>query len=246
MNTPTHTGSTAWLRHLLKRDRIWRLVDANDQVLGRLASQIATVLQGKNKPHYLDNTFSGDPVVVINARHITLTGRKPVSKVYLSHSGYPGGLKRVPLPRLMERRPDQPIRRAVFGMLPRNRLRRIWMENLHVYPDAHHPHDPQNPQLLPPNHLCTRLRTGGPPTYDELALWWEDVLCKTDDDRLAALIAKARSKGAPASRGLAELLVGDDEDHTDAVPDSDALRQYLADAESQFAQPSVVVPPVAL
>jgi large subunit ribosomal protein L13 len=210
------TGSSAWLRHHLPRDRIWRLVDARDQVLGRVATQIANVLIGKNKPTYLDNVFAGDPVVVINARHFALTGRKARTKVYTHHTGTPGGLKKVPVARVLETRPTDPIRLAVKRMLASNRLRSVRLDNLHIYPDEEHPHASQKPVLLPPAHAGNRLGVGLPPNDFELENWWLDHLCLVPDDLLeetvntvrAGIAAERAAAGRPTAGrlGLAALL----------------------------------------
>lgn len=172
-------GRTAWLRHHNARDKIWRLVDAKDQVLGRLASQIATVLIGKNKPTYLDNMDCGDPVVVINADKFTLTGRKWKNKHYKSFSGYPSGLKEVPVTHVLEKRPADAIYLAVKRMLPTNKLRRVRLDNLFIYMGEDHPHKAQRPALLPPCHLGSRLGTGGAPTEEELETWWINLITQT-------------------------------------------------------------------
>ncbi len=116
-------------------ERRWYLVDAQGQVLGRLASNIAQVLRGKNKPIFTPSMDTGDHVVVINAAGVVLTGGKEEKKRYYRHSGYPGGLKVTPYSRLIEENPEQVIIRAVRGMLPHNRLGRRMIKKLHVYRD---------------------------------------------------------------------------------------------------------------
>jgi large subunit ribosomal protein L13 len=111
----------------------WFVIDANGVVLGRLATKVARILIGKDKPTYTPFLDSGDHVVVINAEKIKLTGNKIDQKVYRSHSGYPGGLKEVPIKRMLERRPEEVVREAVLGMLPKNKLRARRAKKLRVY-----------------------------------------------------------------------------------------------------------------
>jgi large subunit ribosomal protein L13 len=130
------------------RERNWLLVDAEGQTLGRLATQIADALRGKRKPTYTPHIDTGDFVVVINAEKISVTGGKLHSKLYHRHSGYPGGLKTRTLNDMLERRPEEVIRIAVKGMLPRNRLGRKQLTKLKVYAGPDHPHAAQQPQAL--------------------------------------------------------------------------------------------------
>ena len=128
--------------------RKWYLVDAEGQVLGRLASNLAQVLRGKHKPIYTPSMDTGDHVVVINAAKVRLTGGKVDKKKYYRHSGYPGGIREIPYSRLIEERPEQAVRLAVQGMLPRNRLGRRMQKKLHVYRGSEHPHSAQKPEPL--------------------------------------------------------------------------------------------------
>jgi large subunit ribosomal protein L13 len=126
----------------------WVLVDANDQNLGRLSTQIATLLLGKHKPNFTPGVEVGDFVVVVNARRIRVTGNKLEDKVYYSHSGYPGGLKSVKLRDQLAKHPDRVIRAAVWGMVPHNRFGRKLMKKLKIYGEAEHPHSAQQPKRL--------------------------------------------------------------------------------------------------
>ncbi len=126
-------------------ERHWWVVDATDQTLGRLATRIATLLEGKHKPIYSPHLDTGDHVVVLNAARIKVTGDKLIQKRYYRHSNYPGGLKEESLGRLLERKPELIIERAVKGMLPRNRLGRAMIKKMKVYPGAEHPHQAQQP-----------------------------------------------------------------------------------------------------
>lgn len=127
-------------------ERQWWVVDASDQTLGRLATRIATLLEGKHKPIYSPHIDTGDHVVVVNAGRVRVTGNKLIQKRYYRHSGYPGGLKEESLQALLARKPELVIERAVKGMLPQNRLGRAMMKKLKVYSGTEHPHQAQQPQ----------------------------------------------------------------------------------------------------
>jgi large subunit ribosomal protein L13 len=142
MNAKTYTARESEI------DRRWFVVDATDQTLGRLASRIAHVLEGKHKPSYAPNLDSGDFVVVLNARRISVTSDKLESKLYIRHSGYPQGYREETLGHLLERRPEEVVRRAVKGMLPRTKLGVQQLRKLKVYPDSDHPHQAQRPEPL--------------------------------------------------------------------------------------------------
>jgi large subunit ribosomal protein L13 len=130
------------------RERNWLVVDATGKTLGRLATQIADVLRGKRKPEYTPHCDVGDFVIVVNAEKISVTGTKRESKVYYRHSGYPGGLRSRTLEEMLERRPEEVIRLAVKGMLPRNRLARQQLRKLKIYAGPDHPHEAQKPQPM--------------------------------------------------------------------------------------------------
>ena len=130
------------------RDRNWLIVDATGQTLGRLATQIADTLRGKRKPTYTPHIDTGDFVVVVNAEKIRVTGNKLADKRYYRHSGYPGGLKSRTLQEMLDRRPEEVIRLAVKGMLPRNRIARKQLTKLKVYAGPDHPHAAQQPQPM--------------------------------------------------------------------------------------------------
>lgn len=129
-------------------DRRWWVVDMEGQTLGRAATRIATVLRGKNKPSFTPHEDTGDFVVVINADKFVLTGRKTEKKRYHHHTGTIGGLKTTTVPRLMAKKPGEIVRRAVSGMMPKNRLGRRMLKKLKVYTEAEHPHGAQQPQPL--------------------------------------------------------------------------------------------------
>ena len=130
------------------RQRDWLIVDATGLTLGRLSTQIADVLRGKRKPTYTPHVDTGDFVIVVNAEKISVTGNKRADKKYYRHSGFPGGLKVRTLEEQLERRPEEVIRHAVKGMLPRNRLARKQMTKLKVYAGPEHPHVAQKPQPM--------------------------------------------------------------------------------------------------
>tara|TARA_B100000287_G_C20553444_1_gene749430 strand:+ start:119 stop:547 length:429 start_codon:yes stop_codon:yes gene_type:complete len=129
-------------------ERFWWIVDAEGQVLGRLASKIAQVLRGKHKTNFSPHMDMGDCVVVINAEKIIVTGKKETQKTYFKHTGYPGGGKETSLAALRRSRPDRIIKKAVKGMLPHNRLGRSIISHLKVYKGNEHPHSAQKPEIL--------------------------------------------------------------------------------------------------
>ena len=129
-------------------DAKWHLVDAKGQILGRLATKIATVLMGKHKPTYTRHVDTGDFVVVVNAEKIAVTGRKLKDKIYYSASGYPGGLKTIPLEKLLRKKPTEPLRLAVRRMLPKTKLGSQMLKKLKLYAGPEHPHAAQNPEPL--------------------------------------------------------------------------------------------------
>src|SRR5436190_76823 len=130
------------------RERNWLLVDAEGRTLGRLATQIADALRGKRKPEYTPHIDVGDFVIVVNAEKVAVTGNKREHKLYRRHSGYPGGLRSRTLGEMLERRPEEVLRLAVRGMLPRNRLGRQQLTKLKVYAGPEHPHEAQNPKPM--------------------------------------------------------------------------------------------------
>ena len=129
-------------------EREWFVVDATDQTLGRLASDIAQILRGKHKPTYAPHVDGGDFVVVVNAEKVAVTGNKALQKRYFRHSGYPGGLREMSFEQMRERYPDRVIEGAVRGMLPKNKLGRKMLSKLKVYAGPEHPHAAQKPQPL--------------------------------------------------------------------------------------------------
>jgi large subunit ribosomal protein L13 len=128
--------------------RDWVLVDANGKYLGRIASQIATIILGKHKPSFTPGVDTGDFVVVVNAELVRVTGNKLEDKMYYKHSGYPGGLKTVSLRQQLATHPDRVLRAAVWGMLPHNKAGREMIKKLKIYAGPHHPHSAQNPKPL--------------------------------------------------------------------------------------------------
>ena len=129
-------------------EKKWYVVDAKGKTLGRLATVVADTLRGKRKPIYTPNIDTGDFVIVINAEQIVVTGNKPEQKIYYHHSGYPGGLKEETYAKLLARRPEEIIRRAVKGMLQHNTLGRAQIRKLKIYTGAEHPHEAQMPVPL--------------------------------------------------------------------------------------------------
>ena len=130
------------------REREWYVVDAEGKTLGRLATQIADALRGKRKPEYTPHCDTGDFVIVVNAARVHVTGKKRTDKLYRRHSGYPGALRSRTLAEMLERQPEEVIRKAVRGMLPRNRLARAQITKLKIYAGPDHPHTAQQPKQL--------------------------------------------------------------------------------------------------
>ena len=131
----------------------WYVVDAQDQILGRLASTIAARIRGKHNPLYTPHVDTGDQIIVINADKIKFTGNKLSAKKYYRHSGYIGGIKETTAKELLEKRPEDVLRFAVKGMLPKNRLGRELNKKLFVYADENHPHSAQQPETLELSHI---------------------------------------------------------------------------------------------
>jgi large subunit ribosomal protein L13 len=129
-------------------DKEWFVMDAQGLTLGRLATRVATVLRGKHKPTYTPHADAGDFVVIVNADKVRLTGRKLDQKMYYWHSGYPGGIKGRTAREMLRRKPEEVLRRAVRGMLPKNNLGRQMMTKLKIYAAAEHPHQAQQPKAL--------------------------------------------------------------------------------------------------
>ena len=137
-------------------ERAWYVVDAEGMVLGRLASEVASILRGKRKPIFAPHIDTGDHVIVINADKIVLTSDKAERKPVYRHSGYPGGLKTETYAQLLARKPEEAVRRTIKGMLPKNRLGRQMLTKLKVYAGPHHPHGAQKPQVLDVAHAQAR------------------------------------------------------------------------------------------
>ena len=145
MNTLSYKTISAKKESVVKN---WWVVDADSRVLGRVASEVAKIIRGKHKPSFTPHIDCGDNVIVINAEKIRMTGDKMNSKEYISHSGYPGGQKRLSPKQLLAKKPERIFEYAVRGMLPKNRLGRQLFKNLHVYIGDQHPHEAQNPKVL--------------------------------------------------------------------------------------------------
>lgn len=129
-------------------DKQWVVVDATDLVLGRMASEVAKMIRGKHKPGYTPHMDCGDNVIVVNAEKIKLTGKKMTDKVYVRHTGYPGGQRFTTPKELMDKNPAIIVEKAIRGMLPKNRLGRALFRNLHVYVGGEHPHTAQQPKEI--------------------------------------------------------------------------------------------------
>ena len=150
-------------------DANWYVEDADGQVLGRLATRVATVLRGKHRPDFAPHADAGDHVIVLNAARVRLTGRKPEQKFHRYHTGFPGGLKEIRYDRLLREHPERVIEYAVWGMLPKNKLGRRLRRHLRVYAGAEHPHVAQRPQPLAEALPASRRseRAARPTTEDD-------------------------------------------------------------------------------
>lgn len=126
-------------------ERKWYVVDAEGQTLGRLATEVARLLRGKTKPQYTPHVDTGDFVIVVNADRVNVTGRKAEQKLYRRHTGYPGGLKEVSYEQMMDRKPTEIVRKAVYGMMPKTRLARQQFKKLKIYAGPEHLHEAQSP-----------------------------------------------------------------------------------------------------
>jgi large subunit ribosomal protein L13 len=157
--TPMAPSTKTYVAKPTDRERNWLLVDANGLTLGRMATQVADMLRGKRKPEYTPHCDTGDFVIVINAEKIHVTGNKRQAKRYYRHSGYPGGLRSRTFEEMQARRPEEIIRLAVKGMMPRNRLARKQLTKLKIYAGPEHPHVAQNPQTLDAQAAGSRLMT---------------------------------------------------------------------------------------
>ena len=139
---------TTLAKNVQLKDKTWYVVDAKDQVLGRVAVKIANILRGRHKPTYTPHVDTGDYVVVINAEKIEVTGNKTTDKLYHHHTGYPGGIKSISFDKLLVKSPEMIIEKAVKGMMPKNKLSRAMLSKLKVYAGNDHPHSAQQPTLL--------------------------------------------------------------------------------------------------
>jgi len=129
-------------------NRSWFVVDMNDLVLGRAATEIARILRGKHKPIYSPSVDTGDFVIVVNAEKLKLTGNKLADKTYYHHTGFPGGIRSITAEKLIEKKPEELIKKAVRGMLPKNKLGRQMIKKLKIYSGSEHPHSAQQPKAL--------------------------------------------------------------------------------------------------
>lgn len=134
-----------------KKDSVekkWYIVDAKGKTLGRMSTEIANYLRGKNKPIFSPHVDCGDYVIVINTKEVKLTGNKESQKVYYRHSGFPGGLKETPVAKMRAEKPNEIVKKAVAGMLPKNKLRQVYLSKLKLFPGAEHNHEAQKPEKI--------------------------------------------------------------------------------------------------
>ncbi len=220
LSTKTYSPAAADIQ------RGWRVIDATDRPLGRLASEVAAILRGKDKPIYTPHMDTGDFVIVVNASKVRVTGDKPKQKIYYSHSGYPGGLKAVPFERMLSRHPRRVIEYAVWGMLPKNRLGRALLKKLKVYAEETHPHSsqirdhsrpekPGKPGRKPPKKIKARREAPAiavaeepetlPPVEEAVAEPVADIEAaappeEPDVEAAAPVEEEARAAAAPAGK----------------------------------------------
>jgi len=131
----------------------WLIIDAEGEVLGRLASQVAKILRGKNKPDFTPHVDCGDNVIILNAHKIKLTGNKWADKTYISYTGYPGGQRSINAENLMAKKPTEMVRKAIKGMLPKNRLAAQQLKNVYIYDSMEHKHEAQKPRTIKLNEI---------------------------------------------------------------------------------------------
>ena len=131
----------------------WYVIDADGEILGRLSSQVAKILRGKNKPDFTPHVDCGDNVIILNAHKIKLTGNKWADKTYISHTGYPGGQRTINAESLMAKKPTEMVRKAIKGMLPKNRLAAEQLKNVYIYDSAEHDHEAQKPKTIKLNEI---------------------------------------------------------------------------------------------
>lgn len=131
----------------------WYIIDANGEILGRLASKIATIIRGKYKPTFTPHVDTGDYVIVINAQKVRLTGKKLKDKIYYHHTGFPGGIRQISAEKLLQKKPTEVLKKAIKGMLPKNSLGRQILKKAKIYASTDHPHSAQQPKTLALNEL---------------------------------------------------------------------------------------------
>ncbi len=131
----------------------WYVIDADGEILGRLTSQVAKILRGKNKPDFTPHVDCGDNVIILNAHKIKLTGNKWADKTYISHTGYPGGQRTINAESLMAKKPTEMVRKAIKGMLPKNRLAAQQLKNVYIYDSTEHEHEAQKPKTIKLNEI---------------------------------------------------------------------------------------------
>lgn len=182
------------LRHISKVDKIWRLVDAKGEILGRVGNVVAHLLQGKHKPYYDRSVLCGDPVVVINARYVEMTGRKWKTRVYKKHSGYPGGLNEFPAKELIKEKPEELIYETVRHMLPKNNLGTEMLGVLRIYPEEEHPHVNQQIVPVPPTGKDKRLTVEGILEQEEKEELWRRILVSVPPQELSRQIMEIKRK----------------------------------------------------
>ncbi|GJQ14399.1 hypothetical protein GpartN1_g6190.t1 [Galdieria partita] len=218
------------LKHISKVDKIWRLVDAKGEILGRVGNVVAHLLQGKHKPYYDRSVLCGDPVVVVNARYVELTGRKWKTRVYKKHSGYPGGLNEFPAKELIKEKPEELIYETVRHMLPKNDLGREMLGILRVYPDEEHPHVNQQLVPVPPTGKDKRLTVEGILEQDEKEELWRRILVSVPPQELSRQIIEIKrklSESRISPQVISEKKLKDLLEAYETGPHGESIAKYL-------------------
>jgi len=218
------------LRHISKVDKIWRLVDAKGEILGRVGTVVAYFLQGKHKVYYDRSVLCGDPVVVINARYVEMTGRKWKTKVYKKHSGYPGGLNEFPAKDLIKEKPEELIYETVRHMLPKNRLGKEMLGILRVYPEDEHPHVDQQLVPVPPTGKEKRLTVEGILEQEEKEELWRRILVSVPPQELSRQIMEIKRKQIGSNMSpqvVSERKLEDLLESYETGPQGESISKYL-------------------
>lgn len=229
----------------------WHVFDATDVVLGRLATEVSTLLQGKHKPIYARHILTGDYVVVVNASRVKVTGAKMAQKMYRRHSHYPGALRETPLSKVMDNHPDRVIREAVWGMLPKTTLGRRMLRRLRVYAGDTHPHGAQVKDMaaeeivVEPVERPARRRASAEAVAEPVAEVTEEVVAATVDDTEAAEATEEPTAEVAEEPPAAEVAEEPVAEAAEEAPDSESTEEPVAEAAEEPPAAEVTEKPVA-